>query len=172
MANRPLSALTAASALAAADLFLVTQGANSRKATGQQILDFTQGVPERVLADLGPLGKVTFKGTPALVSLNGASATVADLVPERSIILAVTTLVRSALTGTLTSFDVGVTGDLSRFGGSLGIAAGSNNVGVVGPYATYAPTSLILTANGGTGSTNEDKIRVVAYYLDFETPTD
>ena len=172
MANKPLSALTAGAALGVADLFLASQSGNSRKVTGQQLLDFSQKVPERVLADLGLLGKVTFKAASALVTLNGASANVANIVPTRSIILAVTTLVRTALTGTLTSFDVGVSGDVSRFGGAIGITAGSNNIGVVGPYATYSPTTLILTANGGTGSTNTNKIRVVAYFLEFNTPLD
>ena len=95
MANKPLSALTAGAALDVADLFLASQSGNSRKVTGQQLLDFSQKVPERVLADLGLLGKVTFKAASALVTLNGASANVANIVPTRSIILAVTTRVRT-----------------------------------------------------------------------------
>ena len=172
MANKPLSALTAGAALDVADLFLASQGGNSRKVTGQQFLDFSQKVPERVLADLGQLGKVTFKAASALVTLDGASANVANIIPARSIILAVSTRVRSALTGTLASFNVGVSGDASRFGGTIGIAAGSNNIGVVNPYATYSPTTLTIAANGGTGATNTDKIRVVAYFLSFATPLD
>lgn len=172
MANKQLSALTAAGALGVTDLFLTTQGGNSRKATGQQLLDFTQAAPERVLADLGLIGKVTFKATPALVTLNGASVTVAGIVPDRSIVLGVTTYVKTTLTGSLTSFSVGVAGEVGRFGGSLGIVAGSNNIGVVGPYATYAATDLLLTANGGTGSSNANKIRVVVYYIAFNSPLD
>ena len=172
MANKPLSALSAGAPLDVADLFLTSQSGNSRKVTGQQFLDFTQKVPERVLADLGQLGKVTFKTASTLVTLDGASVDVANIIPARSIILAVSTRVRSALTGTLASFNVGVSGDASRFGGTIGIAAGSNNIGEVSPYATYSPTTLILTANGGTGSTNTNKIRVVAYFLEFNTPLD
>ena len=71
MANKPLSALTAGAALDVADLFLASQSGNSRKVTGQQLLDFSQKVPERVLADLGLLGKVTFKAASALVTLDG-----------------------------------------------------------------------------------------------------
>lgn len=172
MANKPLSALAPATALAAADLLLVTQGGNSKKATAQQILDFTQGAPERVLADLGLIGKVTFKATPALVSLNAASATIAAMIPARSIVLGVTTYVKAALTGTLTAINVGDSGDPSRFGGSIGKAAGSSNIGVVGPYAVYSPTDIVVTAVGGTGTTNTDKIRVVAYYVTFNSPLD
>ena len=172
MANKPLSTLTAGVPLNVADLFLASQSGNSRKITGQQLLDFGQKVPERVLADLGQLGKVTFKAVSALVTLNGASATVANIVPTRSIILGVTTRVRTALTGTMASFDVGVSGDVSRFGGAIGISAGSNNIGIVNPYAANSPTTLTITANGGTGVTNADKIRVVAYFLEFNTPLD
>ena len=43
MADKQLSALTAASALADADLFYITQGGNSRKATGTQLKAFTAG---------------------------------------------------------------------------------------------------------------------------------
>lgn len=172
MANKPLSGLTAASALAAADLFLTTQGGNSRKATGQQLIDLSQLAQERVLANLGSVGKVTFKATPSLVTLNGASVNVSPVIPARSIVLAVTTLVRTALTGTMTSFSVGVAGEVDKFGGLLGLAAGSNNIGVVCPYAVYSPTTLILTANGGTGTGNTEKIRIVAYYIEFDTPLD
>ena len=172
MANKPLSALSAGAPLDVADLFLTSQSGNSRKVTGQQFLDFTQKVPERVLADLGQLGKVTFKTASTLVTLDGASVDVANIIPASSIILAVSTRVRSALTGTLASFNVGVSGDASRFGGTIGIAAGSNNLGVVNPYATYSPTTLTIAANGGAGATNTDKIRVVAYFLSFATPLD
>jgi hypothetical protein len=44
MADKQLSALTAASALSTADLFYALQGGNSRKATGQQICDLMQSV--------------------------------------------------------------------------------------------------------------------------------
>jgi hypothetical protein len=43
---------------------------------------------------------------------------------------------------------VGDGGDGSRYGGSLGIALGSSNIGVVGPFATYAPTDVIVARNG------------------------
>jgi hypothetical protein len=39
-------------------------------------------------------------------------------------------------------------GEPAKFGGSLGIAAGSTNSGVIGPQAFYAPTAVWLTANG------------------------
>ena len=47
------------------------------------------------------------------------------------------------------SYDCGLAGEPSKFGASLGVAAGSENVGAIGPTAFYAPTSIRLTANGG-----------------------
>ena len=43
MADKQLSALTAATALSIGDLFYAEQGANSRKATAQQIVDIAKG---------------------------------------------------------------------------------------------------------------------------------
>lgn len=45
--------------------------------------------------------------------------------------------------------NLGTTGEASKFGGSLGVASGSNNIGVIGPTAFYADTPVTLTANGG-----------------------
>jgi hypothetical protein len=47
------------------------------------------------------------------------------------------------------SYDCDSAGEPSKFGGSLGVAAGSTNSGVIGPQAYYAPTPVRLTANGG-----------------------
>jgi len=62
-----------------------------------------------------------------------------------------------------------VAGNTSQLGGSLGIALGSNNIGVIGPSAFYANTPIRVTAAGGnfTGG----KVRVVLYALAFTAPT-
>lgn len=83
-----------------------------------------------------------------LPGLSGTSATSAISIPNRAIVLGVSTRTVTAITGA-TSFDCGISGEAAKFGGSLGIAAGSTNVGVIGPQAFYAATPIILTANGG-----------------------
>lgn len=80
--------------------------------------------------------------------LSGATHTFTGLIPTRAIILGVRTWVTTAITGA-TDFDVGDGSTVDRFGGTLGIAAGSFNSGVVGPYATYSAGDVVLTANGG-----------------------
>jgi hypothetical protein len=90
------------------------------------------------------------------------------VIADRMIVLAVASRTTQAITGA-TSYGVGVAGNTSQFGGSLGIALGSSNIGVIGPSAFYANTPIRVTAAGGnfTGG----KVRVVLYALAFTAPT-
>ncbi len=83
------------------------------------------------------------------VVLAGATVTTGFLMPDRAIVLGVSSRTVTAITGA-TSYDCGIAGEPSKFGGSLGIAAGATNAGVIGPSALYAATPVRLTANGGT----------------------
>lgn len=102
-----------------------------------------------------------------LSGLSGANRVSTVVIPDRAIVLGVSCRVVTAITGAA-SFDCGIAGETSKFGGSLGIAAGSTNVGVVGPQAFYAPTPIRLTANGGnfTGGA----VRIAIHYLTCGLP--
>jgi hypothetical protein len=50
----------------------------------------------------------------------------------------------------VTSYEVGVTGNLSQFGSGLALGAGSSNFGLIGPTAFYTATTLTITAAGGS----------------------
>ncbi len=97
-----------------------------------------------------------------LSGLSGASATSTFAIPNRAIVLGVSTRTVTAITGA-SSYDCGIGGETAKFGGSLGIAAGSTNVGVIGPQAFYAATPIVLTAQGGnfTGGA----VRIAVHYL-------
>lgn len=99
-----------------------------------------------------------------VLTCSGASVTSTIEIPNRSICVGVTSKVATTITGA-TSFDCGISGQASKFGGTLGLAAGSTNVGVIGPEAFYSDTPIVLTANGGnfTGGS----VRVVIHYLEF-----
>lgn len=86
--------------------------------------------------------------------LTGASVVTSVMIPARSIVFCVSVRTTKAITGA-TSFDCGIAGETSKFGGSLGISEGASNLGVIGPTAFYADTAIVLTANGGsfTGGT-------------------
>jgi hypothetical protein len=103
-----------------------------------------------------------------LSDLSGASVDSTITIPDRAIVLCVSTRTVTAVTGAA-SYDCGIAGEPSKFGDSLGIAAGSTNSGVIGPQAFYAPTPIRLTANGG--SFTGGAVRIAAQYLLPRVPT-
>lgn len=88
-----------------------------------------------------------FQVRDVFLDLSGPSTTAAGLIPPRAIVLGVTSWVVDAVTGAA-SFDVGDGTTVDRFGGTLGVGQGDTNVGVLGPFATYAATDVVVTANG------------------------
>jgi hypothetical protein len=103
-----------------------------------------------------------------LETMSGASVTSGIQIPSRAVVFAVSCLVLTAITGA-TSFEVGVSSNLSQFGSGLGISAGSNNSGIIGPTGFYAATPIILTSAGGsfTGGT----VRISIQYMLCGVPT-
>ena len=74
----------------------------------------------------GPNGsQIQFGILEQLITLSGASTTTTIQIPNRAIVFAVSELVVTAVTGA-PSFGVGVSGNTTQFGGSLGASAGSN----------------------------------------------
>lgn len=82
------------------------------------------------------------------VALSGSAVSTAIAIPDRAIVLGVSTRTITAVTGA-TSYDCGTASERTKFGGSLGISAGASNMGVIGPTAFYAATPVRLSANGG-----------------------
>ena len=94
--------------------------------------------------------------------LAGAFSDSTIVIPQRAMVFAVTTRTTALITGTA-SYDCGIAGNVSKYGGTLGIAAGSTNSGVTGPTAFYADTPIRITANGRnfTGG----KVRFAIHYM-------
>jgi len=69
------------------------------------------------------------------------------VIQDRMIVLAVASRTTQAVTGA-SSYPVGIADDPSKFVGSLGVALGSTNIGVIGPTAFYSNMPVRLTANG------------------------
>ena len=90
----------------------------------------------------------------SVTGLTGASVVTVITIPARSIVFCVSVRTSEAITGA-SSFDCGIAGETSKFGGSLGVSEGASNLGVIGPTAFYGDTDIVLTANGGsfTGGT-------------------
>jgi hypothetical protein len=115
-------------------------------------------------------GRITLRAKEIEVTLTGAytDTTDAAFIPNRAIVLGVASRTTLAITGA-SSYAVGVSGDTSKFGGSLGISLGSTNIGVIGPTAFYSDTAVRITAAGSnfTGG----KVRLVVYFLEMVAPT-
>jgi hypothetical protein len=88
--------------------------------------------------------------------------------PSRGIMLCAACRTVATVTGA-SAYNCGIVGDTSKFGGSIGVGAGSTNIGVIGPTAVYADTPVRLTAvtSNFTGGT----IRVSISYLAFGAAT-
>jgi len=94
-----------------------------------------------------------------LSSLSGVSVVSTIIIPDRAIVLGVSTRTLTSVTGA-TSYDCGIAGQIAKFGGSLGVASGSTNVGVIGPEAFYAASPIVLTANGGNFTGGDVRIAI------------
>lgn len=107
-------------------------------------------------------GSVSMGCLEQLVTLSGATTLSTTQIPAGAIVLAVSNLVVTAITGA-TSYSCGVSGNASAFGSSLGVTAGSKNLGLVGPNPFYSETSVLFTAAGGnfTGGA----VRMTIHYL-------
>jgi Major tropism determinant N-terminal domain len=83
------------------------------------------------------------------VTLSGASTNASVPIPANCIVLAVGARVLTTITGA-TSYEIGVSGNLSQFGSLLSVPAGSSNFGLIGPTAFYTNTTITITAAGGS----------------------
>ena len=102
----------------------------------------------------------------------GGGASFADtpfVIPSHTSVLAVTGRVLSAITGSLTSWSLGVETAEDRYGDALGLDQGTWLRGVTGqPVAYYNPTSLRLSAIGGTF--DGGSVRLAVHLFEFDIP--
>ena len=102
-----------------------------------------------------------------LTGLSGATATTTIAIPDRAIVLGVSTRTTSLIFGA-TSYDCGDGTTANKFGAILGRTAGSTNIGSVGPTAYYDATPIVLTANGGNFAAGA--VRVAIQYMMLAAP--
>ncbi|NVK33682.1 MAG: DUF2793 domain-containing protein [Rhodobacteraceae bacterium] len=102
-----------------------------------------------------------------LETLSGSFVESTIEIPNRAICFAVACRTITNVLG-VTSYDCGLDGEPSKFGGSLGVSAGATNSGVIGPTAFYAPTTIRLSANGGSFSGGS--VRIAVHFLEASVP--
>lgn len=156
-------ATSAVLASAYAGLVLVCNGSNAwavlAQTTPPQLNTVAQG-PNGSQIQLGILEQ--------LITLSGTSVTSTIQIPNRAIVFAVSELVVTAVTGA-PSFGVGVSGNTTQFGGSLGVSAGSSNSGIIGPTGFYSATPIVITAT--SGSFTGGAVRISIQYMLCNAPT-
>lgn len=126
---------------------------------------------------LGDAGAVGGAGTRTgtlfeTVALTGAAVTTMTMIPERAMVLGVSTRVVTPLTGA-SNFDVGVAADDDRFGEQIGGNAGDVNQGGVTPYFNFTAEGVILTgrdSGGGVASFTGGSVAVAIHLLYLDAP--
>lgn len=99
----------------------------------------------------------------------GATSATAILIPSGAVLFGVTARVTAAITGSLSSWQLGNAGAPDRFGSGLGLEEGSWARGVLSaPTAYYGPSGLLLTATGGSFSGGT--VRIAAHYAELALP--
>jgi len=110
--------------------------------------------------------------------LSGGTRTYASAIPAGSLVIGWSARVTTTMTGTLTSWDLGITGDAPRFADNKALAAGTtatpadqNSAVLTMPVPAFVlvATNVLLTPNGGTWTAGAIKITI--HYIQFIPPT-
>ncbi|MDJ0992602.1 MAG: DUF2793 domain-containing protein [Dinoroseobacter sp.] len=118
--------------------------------------------PSGALSDLTPL-EISHQVLP------GATGSTTLTIPENSLVFGITARVTSAITGSLSSWRLGVAGADDRYGSGLGTGLNSYVLGLTGtPMTYYSNTPLQLTAEGGTF--NGGEVTLVIHLLRLQLP--
>ena len=90
-------------------------------------------------------------------------------IPANSMVIGVTSRVIRTITGTLTSWQVGMSGSANRFGSGLGLEQNSWGQGLLSaPMSFYAEQNLRLSATGGAFQSG--RVRLSIHWLALRLP--
>lgn len=99
----------------------------------------------------------------------GSLVTTDPVIPANAVVLGVSGIVTEAITGTLSTWRLGVPGGDGRYGSGLGVSLGSWVQGVTGqPQAYFAPTGLTLEAE--TGAFGGGRVRLAVHMFRLAIP--
>lgn len=103
------------------------------------------------------------------ITVTGSSTNSAFEIPNGAIVLGVSSRVTQALSGSANTWQLGIAGEGSKFGGGLNKALGSVNFGIIGPTAFYSPT--VLRISGVSGTLTGGKVRIAVHYILITPPS-
>jgi hypothetical protein len=105
------------------------------------------------------------------VTLSAGASVVTPLAfPARSIALGVTGRVTAAISGTATSWEIGVAGDSARYGTGLGLGVNAWVNGPGAPVVQWDATPLVIGAVGGDFAGGA--VRLVAHFAELALPAE
>ncbi len=135
-----------------------------------RLFDGTGWIPDAIVASPNGAGTAWRVIEFDHVIAPGASNTTSVSIPSRSQVLGLTGRVVEPLTGAgVTGWRIGVGGADNRYGSGLGFAKNSYLVGLSGaPVTYYAPTPLVLVAEGGSFASG--RIRLSLHLLQLVPP--
>ncbi len=97
----------------------------------------------------------------------GPTSVVAAALPGGTVVLGVTGRVTSPISGTLSSWRIGVAGSDNRYGSGLGLAQGAWLRGLTSsPQSYYSDTDLLLTGEGGDFAAGDIRLALHLWRLD------
>lgn len=166
--DKEISELFAASGLTGNETLHVIQSGNSRRTTSLDVARTAGKEAVNQIAKSPQSATISVEVIESTVTLTGASVESSQDIPAGTLCLGVSSRVLAEVTGA-TSFDVGISGEVNKFGGSLALTSGSTNVGVVGPTPFYTDTPVLITANGSNFTGGE--LRLAIHILRLTTPT-
>lgn len=98
----------------------------------------------------------------------GPASETSAFIPDKAIVLGVTARVISEIGGA-SSWSLGVSGSVDRYGSGIGVGLNAYVSGVTGsPIAYYGGSTLLLTAEGGDFSGGT--VRMAAHYFEISPP--
>ncbi len=104
-----------------------------------------------------------------IITAGSTSQTVVNI-PAGAMIFGVSGIVTDTISGTLSTFSLGVSGSNTQFGSGLGIAQGSWIKGMLGsPTTYYSATPLLLTPDSGDFAAGT--VRLSLHVLEIEYPS-
>jgi len=114
-------------------------------------------------AKAGLVTKIVDSGT-----LSGASVTLTSAIPANSVVVGVSTIITTGITGA-SGYDLGVSGDLARYVNFAGVTLGATTNAVSGtstaPVSYPSFTNLIVTAK--TSNFTGGALRIAIHYINF-----
>lgn len=99
----------------------------------------------------------------------GSSSVTSNVIPSHAQVIGVTARVISSISGVgVSSWSLGISGAVDRYGSGLGLGLNSYAKGMAGPVTYWADTPLVLTADAGVFDSGT--VRLSVHFVELKAP--